>query len=100
MSFISSMNAERARCAEHVPGGEAKGVDVTEDWSAIRIPTALDYNDNYVTGTISVPKTIVGMMALAMILDAAPREKSFTKDSLMTITVRMQAWVWISQAQK
>ncbi len=44
--------------------------------------------------------TVVEVMALAMILDASPREMSFTKDSIMTITVRMQAWVLISQAQK
>jgi hypothetical protein len=26
-------------------------MEVTEDWSAIRIPLAKDYQDNYVTGT-------------------------------------------------
>ncbi|BDA49876.1 probable nuclear pore complex protein NUP98B at C-terminar half [Coccomyxa sp. Obi] len=30
--------------------GYVKAIDVTEDWSAIRIPSAMDYSDNYVTG--------------------------------------------------
>ncbi|KAK9903379.1 hypothetical protein WJX75_004370 [Coccomyxa subellipsoidea] len=38
------------RLYELGPSGAAKAIDVTEDWSAIRIPTAMDYNDNYVTG--------------------------------------------------
>lgn len=35
-----------------------RSVDVTEDWSAIRIPSAMDYADNYVTGVCSVTDCI------------------------------------------
>ncbi len=31
-----------------------RSVDITEDWSAIRIPGAMDYADNYVTGVCAL----------------------------------------------
>lgn len=37
-------------CGAEVGQGYVKAIDVTEDWSAIRIPSAMDYSDNYVTG--------------------------------------------------
>ena len=40
--------------AEAGQGGAPKLVDITEDWSAIRIPAAMDYADNYVTGVESL----------------------------------------------
>ena len=39
-----------ALCCAEVGQGYVKAIDVTEDWSAIRIPSAMDYSDNYVTG--------------------------------------------------
>ncbi len=39
-----------AMCSAEVGHRYVKAIDVTEDWSAIRIPSAMDYSDNYVTG--------------------------------------------------
>ena len=43
--------------AEAGQGAAPKLVDITEDWSAIRIPAAMDYADNYVTGEESLSGT-------------------------------------------
>ena len=42
-------------CAEAGQGAAPKSVDITEDWSAIRIPAAMDFADNYVTGLGGLP---------------------------------------------
>lgn len=50
VQFVGIVVIHGGFAAEVLPGEDPRAVDVTEDWSAIRIPLAKDYQDNYVIG--------------------------------------------------